>query len=127
MSPWPSRCSRPAPAEAPVEHWKRCDESAALAANAEHENVRMRYQLIQSKFQDKNELWAPFEQTLNAFGENRYAELAPLVLEQDIPTLQSHVAAGRMTYEDLTTFYLYRIRKLESDYSTTLRGRCAEP
>ena len=76
------------PTEAPVEHWKRCDESAALAANAEHENVRMRYQLIQSKFQDKNELWAPFEQALNAFGENRYAELAPLVLEQDIPTLQ---------------------------------------
>jgi hypothetical protein len=23
------------PAEAPVEHWKRCDESAALAANGE--------------------------------------------------------------------------------------------
>ena len=56
------------PSEAPVEHWKRCDESAALAANAEHENVRMRYQLIQSKFQDKNELWAPFEQALSAFG-----------------------------------------------------------
>ena len=108
--------------EAPVEHWKRCDESAAIAANAEHENVRMRYQLIQSKFQDKNELWAPFEQALNAFGENRYAELAPLVLEQDIPTLQGHVAAGRMTYEDLTTFYLYRIRKLESDSSTTLHA-----
>ena len=110
------------PSEAPVEHWKRCDESAALAANAEHENVRMRYQLIQSKFQDKNELWAPFEQALNAFGENRYAKLAPLVLEQDIPTLQGHVAAGRMTYEDLTTFYLYRIRKLESDSSTTLHA-----
>ena len=110
------------PAEAPVEHWKRCDESAALAANAEHENVRMRYQLIQSKFQDKNELWAPFEKALNAFGENRYAELAPLVLEQDIPTLQGHVANGRMTYEDLTTFYLYRIRKLESDSSTTLHA-----
>ena len=110
------------PSEAPVEHWKRCDESAALAANAEHENVRMRYQLIQSKFQDKNELWAPFEQALSAFGENRYAELAPLVLEQDIPTLQGHVAAGRMTYEDLTTFYLYRIRKLESDSSTTLHA-----
>ena len=110
------------PSEAPVEHWKRCDESAALAANAEHENVRMRYQLIQSKFQDKNELWAPFEKALNAFGENRYAELAPLVLEQDIPTLQGHVANGRMTYEDLTTFYLYRIRKLESDSSTTLHA-----
>ncbi len=108
--------------EAPVEHWKRCDESAAIAANAEHENVRMRYQLIQSKFQDKNELWAPFEQALNAFGEDRYAELAPLVLEQDIPTLQGHVAAGRMTYEDLTTFYLYRIRQLESDSSATLHA-----
>ena len=110
------------PPQAPVEHWKRFDETAAIAANAEHENVRMRYQLIQSKLQDKNELWAPFEAELNAFGENRYTELAPLILEQDIPTLQGHVASGRMTYEDLTTFYLYRIRQLESDSSTTLHA-----
>ena len=110
------------PAEAPVERWKRCDESVALAANAEHENVRMRYQLIQSKLQDKNELWSPFEKALNTFGENRYVELAPLILEQDIPTLQGQVAAGRITYEDLTTFYLYRIRQLESDSSTTLHA-----
>ena len=108
--------------EVPVEHWKRSDETAALAANAEHENVRMRYQLIQSKFQDKNALWAPFEAELNTFGADRYADLAPLILEQDIPTLQGHVAAGRMTYEDLTTFYLYRIRQLESDSSTTLHA-----
>jgi amidase len=110
------------PTEAPVEHWTRYDETATLAANAEHENVRMRYQLIQSKFQDKNALWAPFEAELNAFGTDRYAKLAPLILEQDIPTLQGHVAAGRMTYEDLTTFYLYRIRQLESDSSTTLHA-----
>ena len=110
------------PTEAPIEYWKRYDETATLAANAVHENVRMRYQLIQSKLQDKNELWAPFEAELNAFGADRYAELAPLILEQDIPTLQGHVAAGRMTYEDLTTFYLYRIRQLESDSSTTLHA-----
>ena len=110
------------PTEAPVEHWKRYDETATLAANAEHENVRMRYQLIQSKLQDKNELWAPFEAELNAFGADRYTELAPFILEQDIPTLQGHVASGRMTYEDLTTFYLYRIRQLESDSSTTLHA-----
>ena len=110
------------PTEAPVEYWQRFDETAALAANAEHENVRMRYQLIQSKVQDKNELWAPFEKQLNAFGADRYTELAPLILEQDIPTLQGHVAAGRMTYEELTTFYLYRIRQLESDSSTTLHA-----
>ncbi|MBO75735.1 MAG: amidase [Flavobacteriales bacterium] len=110
------------PSEAPVERWKRYDESGAIAANAVHENVRMRYQLVQSKFQDKNLLWAPFKAALDAFGEDQYAELAPLVLEQDIPTLQGHVASGRMTYEDLTTFFLYRIRKLESDSSTTLHA-----
>lgn len=110
------------PTEQPVEYWKRCDETAAIAANAEHEIVRMRYQLVQSKFQDKNQLWTPFEAALNAFGADRYTELLPLILEQDIPTLQGHVAAGRMTYEELTTFYLYRIRKLESDSSTTLHA-----
>lgn len=113
------------PIDAPVEHWKRFDETEALAANAEHDIVRMRYQLIQSKLQDKNQLWSPFEKELNAFGADRYAELAPLILEQDIPALQGHVAAGRMTYEDLTTFYLYRIRKLESDSSTTLHAAVA--
>ena len=49
----------------------------------------MRYQLIQSKFQDKNELWAPLEQALNAFGENRYAELAPLVLSRTSPPFRA--------------------------------------
>lgn len=108
--------------EVPVEHWTRCDESATIAANADHENVRMRYQLIQSKLQDKNQLWAPFEEALNAFGEERYTELQPLVIEASIPALQGHIAAGRLTYEELTTFYLYRMRKLESNSSTTLHA-----
>ena len=48
----------------------------------------MRYQLIQSKFQDKNELWAPFEQALNAFGEADTPSCI-LVLEQDIPPFKA--------------------------------------
>lgn len=112
-------CTTP---ETPAELWKRFDERTALEANANHENVRMRYQLVQSNLQDKNQLWAPFDAALNAFGEDRYAALQPLVLEANIPTLQGHIAAGRLTYEELTTFYLYRIRKLESDSSTTLHA-----
>lgn len=108
--------------ETASERWKPYDESGAITAQSEHENVRMRYQLIQSKFQDKNTMWAPFEQELNAFGEDQYQALAPLILEQSIPALQGHVAAGRLTYEQLTTFYLYRIRQLESDSATTLHA-----
>ncbi len=108
--------------ESSVEHWVRYDETAIIAAHAKNENVRMRYQLVQSKFQDKNQLWAPFEADLNRFSEARYSELEPLILEQDIPTLQGHVASGRMTYEDLTTFYLYRMRQMESDSNSTLHA-----
>ena len=106
----------------PVKHWEPYDETAEIEANQTHENPRMRYKLIQSKLLDKNELWAPFEKALKRFGEEGYLKLKPLVLEQDIPSLQQHIASGALTYEKLTLFYLYRIRKFESDPNTTLHA-----
>ena len=107
---------------APTIYWKSYDETAELQTNQAHENPRMRFELIQSKLLDKNDIWAPFETALNRFGNDTYQTLKPLIIEQDIPTLQTHIQAGSLTYEQLVLFYLYRIRKFESDPNTTLHA-----
>ena len=107
---------------APTVYWIPYDETAELQANQTHENARMQFQLIQSKLLDKNEIWAPFETALNRFGNDAYQALKPLIIEQDIPTLQAHIQQGSLTYEQLVLFYLYRIRKFESNPNTTLNA-----
>ncbi len=106
----------------PKQYWQPYDETSEILENESHENPRMRYKLIQSKILDKNDMWAPFERELNRFGEAKYNELKPLIIEQNIPTIQNHISSGALTYEDLVTFYLYRIRLLESDPNTTLHA-----
>ena len=103
-------------------YWKPYDETVELQANETHENPRMQFQLIQSKLLDKNEIWAPFETALNRFGNDTYQALKPLIIEKDIPILQSHIQEGTLTYEQLVLFYLYRIRKFESNPNTTLHA-----
>ncbi len=110
-------CSQPA-----KQYWKPHNESDELLENESHENSRMRFKLIQSKFLDKNALWSPFEKALNRFGDKKYKALKPFIIEQNIPTIQHHVATGNLTYEELVTFYLYRIRLIESNPETTLHA-----
>ncbi|MCG8415743.1 MAG: hypothetical protein MI746_16130 [Pseudomonadales bacterium] len=102
--------------------WQRYDESADLAVLAAHENERMHYLLLNSKVLDKNTLWERFTDELNSFGAARYQELKPLILEASIAELQAAVTVGELTYEELTIFYLYRIRDIESDDSAYLNG-----
>ena len=107
---------------APSVYWKPYDETAELHANQTHENPRMQFRLIQSKLLDKNEIWAPFESALNRFGNDTYQALNPLIIEQDIPTFQAQIQRGLLTYEQLVLFYLYRIRKFESNPNATLHA-----
>ena len=100
--------------------WVPYDESSELEANAEHESVKMQYKLIQSKVSDKNKLWKNISDQIAYFSEEKYQELLPLVLDQDIPTIQSHVKSGKLTYEQLAQWYLYRITKYENDPKTYL-------
>ena len=108
--------------QSPQQYWESYDESVELMESETHENSRMRYKLIQSKFHDKNAMWFPFEKALNRFGDEKYNALKPLIIEQNIPTIQQHIATGNLSYEDLVTFYLYRIRLLESNPETTLHA-----
>ncbi len=102
-------------AENPTHIWEPYDESADLEELAQHENQNMRFKLLNSKVADKNDLWAAFTEELANFGADRYESLKPLILEQSIASIQRAVALGAFSYEELTTFYIYRIREIELD------------
>ncbi len=102
--------------------FKKYDETAELKAQQDHPRKRMQFKLLQSKVLDMNAVFAPFEDDLSYFSAEDYETLKPLIIEQDIPTLQEHVYAGRLSYEKLTLFYLYRIRKFESDSTKSLNA-----
>jgi len=97
------------------EAWADYDETKDLALLAEHDNERMRFDLLLSRVRDRNSIWQYFETALEAFGPARYQNLKPLILERSVYDLQAAVALGLLTYTDLTTFYLYRIREIETD------------
>jgi amidase len=71
----------------------------------------LRFKLIQSRVLDKMQFGKRC--CSNKWFSEDYQKLKPLVLEQDIPTIQSHIQDGSLTYETLTQWYLYRIVKRE--------------
>ena len=102
--------------------WMPYDETAELATNAKNESTRLRYKLIQSKILDKNEVWKNVAGQLKGFTEQDYETLKPMILEQDIPTLQTHIESGKLSYEKLTQWYLFRIVKFENDKDKALNN-----
>jgi amidase len=69
---------------------------------------------------DKNEVFLPLYEEVSKMSDGDYESLKPLVLEQDIPTLQAYIKEGKLSYEKLVLFYLKRIYKYELDNATTL-------
>jgi len=107
--------------EAKVEFTKY-DETEELAEQQNHDNPRMKLKLIQSKFNDMNEVFEPFQKELSIFSEEDYENLKPYLIEKSIPEIQEAVSNGILNYEQITLFYLYRIRKFESNHSLFLNG-----
>jgi amidase len=102
--------------------FKKYNETLEVAKQQEHKKKRMQFKLFQSKFLDMNEVFKPFNADLASFSEEEYNQLKPLILEQDIPSLQTSIKERELTYEKLTLFYLYRIRKFESDSTLSLNS-----
>lgn len=100
--------------------WIPYDETTEIQDNANHENERMQYKFIQSKILDKNEVFAPLDAEVAKFPEEKYEMMKPLVLEQDIPTIQNAVKKGKFSYTELILFYLHRIYQYELNRATTL-------
>ena len=106
-----------------LEFFKTYDESELLQKQQEHQIPRMKFKLFQSKVLNMNTIFKPFNDELATnFSEEEYNNLKPLILEQNIPSIQGSISKGLLSYEKLTLFYLYRIRKLESDSSTSLHA-----
>ena len=95
------------------------NEALLIEQQQEHENPRMRYKLISSRV-ERPDMFSPFEKALNKFGEERYTQMMPRVIERSIPEIQESVAAEEFTYEELCLFYLWRMRKYEQNPETSL-------
>lgn len=106
--------------EEPKPLWPEYNDSLEVVSNADHEKGRMRFKLIQSKTLDRNKVFQPLLAEVNKMDSATYQRLKPMILEQDIPTLQNHVDNGDFTYETLVRFYLYRIYKYELNPETCL-------
>lgn len=91
------------------------DEAADIAELALRENERMHFSLIHSQVSNKPDLWAEYGAELLAFSEADYTRLKPQILDKSIVELQDAVAAEQFDYADLLTFYLYRIKDIETD------------
>lgn len=78
--------------------------------------------VLDSKYITNEDLWQPFEKDLEDFTEDIYNKLKPLILEQDIPTIQNHILNQKLTYEQLVKFYLYRIRKYDRENELSLNS-----
>lgn len=98
-----------------ISPWVSYDESKEITKNATNESKKLRYKLIQSRVLDKNKIWSNVAHQISDFSEKDYQKLKPLILEQDILTIQNHINTSRLTYKGLTQWYLYRIVKFENN------------
>ncbi|WP_047547905.1 amidase family protein [Psychroserpens sp. Hel_I_66] len=80
------------------------------------------FKVLDSKYIDNSELWQPFNDDLKEFTEAMYNDLKPLILDQDIPTIQERINKRRFSYEQLTKFYLYRIRQFDRENELSLNS-----
>ncbi|NNK81564.1 MAG: amidase, partial [Flavobacteriaceae bacterium] len=80
------------------------------------------FKVEDSNYINVDVFWKPFEEDLKSFSENEYNTLKPLIFEKDIPTIQSHILSGNLTYEALVKFYLYRIKKYDRANSLSLNS-----
>ncbi|RZV61286.1 MAG: amidase, partial [Flavobacteriaceae bacterium] len=80
------------------------------------------FKVLDSKYIDPDEVWQPFENVLKDFTQDYHDKLKSMILEQDIPTIQTHINSGSLSYLDLTRFYLFRIKKFDRENEQSLNS-----
>ncbi|WP_298904839.1 amidase family protein [uncultured Psychroserpens sp.] len=80
------------------------------------------FKVLDSKYINNAELWDVIDEDLKDFTEDDYFTLKPFVIDQDIPALQKYISEGQLSYELLTKFYLYRIRKFDRENDLSLNA-----
>ncbi len=80
------------------------------------------FKVLDSKYIDNTQLWESFNKDLQGFTESNYNALKSIVLDKDIPSLQKAIQDGKLSYEALTKFYLFRIRKFDRENDLSLNS-----
>lgn len=80
------------------------------------------FKVLDSKNLTKAEIWAEINPQMEGFTEADYTRLKPLILEKDIMFLQEQIAKEKLTYLELTAFYLYRMRKFDRENKLSLNS-----
>lgn len=93
------------------------EKSETTAAAEERE-----FKVLDSKYINKDSLWAPLKTELDSFSDVRYNMLMPMIMDKTIPELQNSIKIGDFTYEDLVKFYLTRIYKFDRNNENSLNS-----
>lgn len=80
------------------------------------------FEVLDSRFVSRLDIWNTLNAAMNDFTEDDYNRLKSLILDQNIPTLQEHVKSGLLSYEQLTKFYLYRIKTFDRENELSLNS-----
>ncbi len=80
------------------------------------------FKVLDSEILSKASIWKDLNNQLEDFSEAQYKTLKALVLNQDIPTIQAHIYSGKLSCEELTKFYLYRIREFDREHDLSLNA-----
>ncbi|MFD1064070.1 amidase family protein [Winogradskyella litorisediminis] len=103
--------------ETVIDNTKTDDDLSAISTKDFRE-----FKVLDSKLITKAEIWQTINPLMEDFKEADYNRLKPMVLESDMMTLQKHIADGKFNYEQLTKFYLYRIRKFDRENDLSLNS-----
>ncbi|MBF8151135.1 amidase [Winogradskyella sp. F6397] len=80
------------------------------------------FKVLDSKYLSKATIWSSINQQMEDFTEEDYNRLKPLILEKSITELQVSRTRNLFSYEELTKFYLYRIRKFDRENPLALNS-----
>ncbi|MCB7480809.1 amidase family protein [Christiangramia sediminis] len=80
------------------------------------------FKQVDPKIIDNDSLWKPFEADLSEFSTEVYEEVKALVFEKSIPEIQQAINEDKLTYEELSLFYLTRISEYDRENEFSLNS-----
>jgi amidase len=112
--------------ESPIEPSETENDNLKIEDSSELSTISIKdfreFKVLDSKNLTKEEIWGSINPQMVDFKEADYNRLKPLILDQDMPTLQQHISDGKFNYKELTKFYLFRIRKFDRENPFSLNA-----
>ena len=98
------------------------EENIETDTIATDSSAEMEFKVVDSRFIDNDELWAPFKADLAEFSGEVYEEVKALVFEKSIPEIQKAITEDKLSYEELALFYLMRIKEYDRNNELSLNS-----